>query len=182
MDIYLVTGNKDKLREAEQILGINLKNVALELEEIQELDSDKIAEHKVKQSWEFLKKPLFVWDQSLYINCLNDFPGPLVKWFWIRVTLEKICMIANFFENPKISTKTTLTYYDGQEIKHFYGIVNGSIPSEPRGTSGFAWDPIFIPDGYDKTFAEMSFEEKNSISMHRIALEELRDYLIQKTK
>ena len=73
MDIYLITGNKNKLREAEQILKIKLKNVDLDLDEIQELDSDKIAEHKVKQAWELIKKPLFVSDQSLYIHCLNPF-------------------------------------------------------------------------------------------------------------
>jgi len=177
MDIHLITGNKNKLREAEQILGIKLKNIDLELDELQELDSDKIAEHKVKQAWELIKKPLFVWDQSLYIHCLNDFPGPLIKWFWEKVTLEKICRIANAFDDHRIYTKTTLVYYDGKEIKHFYGTVHGTIPPEPRGEHGFSWDPIFIPEGYDKTFAEMTAEEKNSISMHRIALEKLRDFL-----
>jgi len=177
MDIYLITGNKNKLREAEQILKIKLKNVDLDLDEIQELDSDKIAEHKVKQAWELIKKPLFVWDQSLYIHCLNDFPGPLIKWFWTKVTLEKISQIANFFDDHKIYTKTTLTYYNGKDTRHFYGMVYGTIPTQPRGTNGFAWDTIFIPEGYDKTFAEMTAEEKNAISMHKIALEKLRDYL-----
>ncbi|MBU1205296.1 MAG: non-canonical purine NTP pyrophosphatase [Nanoarchaeota archaeon] len=177
MDIYLITGNKNKLRESEQILKIKLKNVDLDLDEIQELDSDKIAEHKVKQAWGLIKKPLFVWDQSLYIHCLNDFPGPLIKWFWTKVTLEKICQIANFFDDHKVYTKTTLTYYDGKNMRHFYGVVHGTIPTQPRGTNGFAWDLIFIPEGYDKTFAEMTAEEKNAISMHKIALEKLRDYL-----
>ena len=177
MDIYLITGNKNKLREAEQILKVKLKNVDLDLDEIQELDSDKIVEHKVKQAWTLIKKPLFVWDQSLYIHCLNDFPGPLIKWFWTKVTLEKICQIANFFDDHKIYTKTTLTYYDGKNMRHFYGVVHGTIPTQQRGTNGFAWDPIFIPEGYDKTFAEMTAEEKNAISMHKIALEKLRDYL-----
>jgi|SRR3989344_3268414 len=177
MDIYLITGNKNKLREAEQILGVRLKNVDLDLDEIQELDPDKIAEHKAKQAWEQVKKPLFVWDQSLYIHCLNDFPGPLIKWFWATVTPEKICLIANFFEDYKIYTKTTLAYYNGKEIKHFHGVVQGTIPVQPRGTNGFSWDPIFIPEGHDKTFAEMTAEEKNGISMHKLALEKLRDYL-----
>ena len=177
MDVYFVTGNADKLREAEQILGVRLESVKLELDEIQGLDSDKIAEHKAKQAWNLIKKPLVIWDQSLYIHCLNDFPGPLIKWFWEKVSLEKICQIANFFNDYKISTKTTLTYYDGNKIKHFYGEVYGTIPSEPRGTNGFSWDPIFIPRGYDKTFAEMAPEEKNAISMHKIALERLRDFL-----
>ena len=177
MDFYFATGNKDKLREAEQILGIKLNSIQLDLDEIQELDSDKIAEHKAKQAWDLIKKPLVIWDQSLYIHCLNDFPGPLIKWFWTRVGLERICQIANFLKDDKISTKTTLTYYDGNRIEHFYGEVYGTIPLNPRGTNGFSWDSIFIPRGYDKTFAEMAPEEKNAISMHKIALERLRDFL-----
>lgn len=179
MDVYLITSNKDKLREAEQILEIKLKTVNLDLDEIQGLDPNKIAEHKVKQAWELIKKPLFVWDQSVYIHCLNNFPGPLIKWFWETLGLKKICQITNLFNDHEISTKTTLTYYDGNSIKYFYGEVKGVIPTEPRGEHGFSWDPIFIPNGYNKTFAEMTSEEKNAISMHRIALEKLRDYLSQ---
>src|SRR3989338_8813147 len=102
MDITLITSNKDKLREAEQILGIKLKNVDLELDEIQELDAKKIAEHKVRQAFSSINKPVFVWDQSIYIDCLNGFPGPLIKWFWTQVGLKKICEIANYFSNHKI--------------------------------------------------------------------------------
>ncbi len=177
MEVYLITGNKDKLREAEQILNTKLKHVDLDLEEVQGLDSDKISEHKAKEAWENVGKPLFVWDQSLYIHCLNDFPGPLVKWFWEKVTLERICKIANLFGDDAIYAKTTLTLYDGKEMRHFYGIVKGRIPKTPRGKNGFAWDPIFIPEGFDKTFAEMTPEEKNAISMHRIALEKLSGFL-----
>ena len=180
MDTYLITGNKNKLREAEQILGIRLKNVDLDLDEIQELDADKIAEHKVLQAWQLVKKPLFIWDQSLYIHCINDFPGPLIKWFWTKVTLKKVCKIANYFNDHKIYTKTTLAYYNGKKIQYFYGVVSGAIPNQPRGTNGFAWDPIFIPQGHKKTFAEMNAEEKNAISMHRIALEKLKKHLLAK--
>jgi XTP/dITP diphosphohydrolase len=177
MEVYLITGNKNKLREAEQILNMKLKNVELDLDELQGLDSDKIAESKARQAWEKIKKPLFIWDQSLYIHCLNDFPGPLIKWFWETVSLEKICKMANLFGDYGIYTKTTLTFYDGKDMKHFYGVVKGRIPEKPLGTNGFAWDPIFIPEGFDKTFAEMTAEEKNAVSMHKIALEKLREFL-----
>ncbi len=177
MELYLVTGNKDKLREAKQILGEQIKNIDIDLEEIQELDSDKVSEHKAKLAYEKIKKPLITWENALYLNCLNDFPGPLIKWFWKTVTLKKICELANLYNNHKIYTKTTLTYYDGKTLKHFYGILEGTIPKEPKGTNGFAWDPIFIPQGQTKTFAEMTPEEKNKISMHKIAFEMLKNYL-----
>ena len=88
MELYLVTGNKDKLREAQQILGEQIKNIDIDLEEIQELDSDKVSEHKAKLAWEKVKRPLITWENALYISCLNDFPGPLIKWFWKTVGLK----------------------------------------------------------------------------------------------
>lgn len=182
MEIYFITGNKNKIREAEQLLNMKLNSVELDLDEIQELDSNRISDNKVRQAWEKVGKPLFVWDQSLYIHCLNDFPGPLVKWFWEKVTLDKICRIASLLKDDKICTKTTITFYDGKEIRHFDGIVKGRIPESPRGRNGYAWDPIFVPEGFSKTFAEMTAEEKNAISMHRIALEKLRDFLDGKRK
>ncbi len=177
MDILFITGNLNKLREAEEILGQKLNHINLDLDEIQEVNEEKIANHKVRQAWKQVKKPLFVWDQSLYISCLNNFPGPLVKWFWESMGAEKVCQIANMFHDHNIHTKTTLTYFDGETITHFHGIVHGTIPSEPRGTHGFSWDPIFIPEGHKRTFAEMLPEEKNAISMHKIALEKLKSYL-----
>ena len=180
MDIIFVTGNKHKISDAQKILGFKLNHKDIDLDEIQELDSDKVSNHKVLQAYTIVKQPVVVFDQSIYISCLNDFPGPLIKWFWKIVTLEKICEIANHFNNHKISTKTTITYYDGKEIRHFYGIIKGLIPSEPKGESGFGWDPIFIPEGYDKSFAEISNEEKNKISHYRLALEELRKFLNEK--
>ena len=60
MDIYAITGNKNKVIEAEQILKIKLKNIDLDLDEIQEFDSGKVAEHKARQAYKQIKKPLFV--------------------------------------------------------------------------------------------------------------------------
>ena len=62
-------------------------------------------------------------------------------------------------------------------MKIVVGRLDGKISDEPRGGKGFGWDPIFIPDGYNKTFGEMEMEEKSKISMRKIALEELRAYL-----
>jgi len=177
MQITFVTGNKNKLREAESILGITLDSFDVDIDEIQGLDPIIISEHKVLQAWNHTKKPLFVLDQSIYIHCLNDFPGPLIKWFWERVTLKKICEIANSFNDHKIRTETVVTYYDGNEIKHFSGEITGIIPSEPRGNKGWGWDPIFIPDGYKETYSEMDPIEVLSLRSHKIALEKLRDYL-----
>jgi non-canonical purine NTP pyrophosphatase (RdgB/HAM1 family) len=177
MNVCFITGNPHKIREAEQILNTKLRVENIDLDEIQEIDAFRVSEQKAMQAFELLKKPVVVWDQSLYIDCLNGFPGPLVKWFWKTVTLEKICEIAHKLQDKNISAITMLTYYDGKIMEHFVGEIKGKIPSKPRGKKGFAWDPVFIPDGDDKTFAEMTSEEKNSISMHRIALKKLKRFL-----
>ncbi len=85
MNIHLVTSNADKLREAKHILQMDIESVSMELDEIQETDAMKISDHKAKQAWDFIKKPVVVWDTSIYIECLNGFPGPLIKWFWNQV-------------------------------------------------------------------------------------------------
>ena len=146
------------------------------MDELQELDPIKIADHKARQAWNKIQKPVVVWDTSVYIDCLNGFPGPLIKWFWQQVTLERICEIAKMFNNQKIYNETILTYFDGKEIQHFMGKYNGTIPNEPRGEYGWGWDKIFIPEGQDKTGAELLPEEVVNFRSHRIALEKLKDW------
>lgn len=177
MTLHLITGNKDKLREAERILGMQLVSTHVELVEIQDRDPMKIAEHKVREAWNIVKEPVFVWDQAVYIDCLNDFPGPFIKWFWEQVTLEKICQIANFYNNDKIATETALAYFDGNTVKIFTARTEGTMPQAPRGEKGWGWDPIFIPQGGTKTYAEMDEEEVLQFRTHRVTLEKLKNYL-----
>lgn len=177
MNITFITGNQNKLREAEAILGIQLQHHDIDLDEIQSLDPLVISNHKVMQGWNEIKKPLFVLDQSIYINCLNGFPGPLIKWFWEKVTLQKICEIANYYNDKKVYTETIITYYDGKDIKHFTGRIDGTIASEPKGSKGWGWDPMFIPDGQTITYAEMEPAEILPLRSHKIALEKFKEFI-----
>lgn len=156
MNILLITSNSDKIADAKRVLGQKIDHIKLDLDELQELNVEKIAEHKVKQAFNQVQKPLVTWDQSVFIHCLNEFPGPLIKWFWQQVTLEKICEIAQLYNDRGIKAQTLLTFFDGKKLKHFYGTVHGNIPEKPRGNGGFGWDPIFIPDGSNLTYSEMN--------------------------
>lgn len=182
MNIFLISSNKDKIREAEIILNTKIKSVDIDLDELQEIDVKKVADHKALQAWNKIKKPLIVWDQSTYISCLNGFPGPFIKWFWQQVGLKKICEIANYFDNHKITAETIIAFYDGKTIKHFSGKAYGTIPNKPRGKIGWGWDTIFIPKGHTKTYAEMKPNEVVHLRSHRIALEKLRDFLISNSR
>jgi XTP/dITP diphosphohydrolase len=77
----------------------------------------------------------------------------------------------------KARFRTVITLILGEEEKQFEGIVSGSIITERIGSNGFGYDPVFIPEGHRKTFAEMTSEEKNRISHRAIAVQELVSYL-----
>ena len=177
MTIYFVTGNKNKLKEVRAIMP-EIEGSELDLSEIQELEPKKILEVKLEEAKKC--KPntnLIVEDLSLEIKGMNGSPGPLIKWFLKSVGREGVYKMAKMFGNQKAVARVTLGFANEKgENKYFEGIVKGKIV-EPRGESDFGWDPIFVPDGYDKTFAEMGMEEKNKISYRKIALEKLKEYL-----
>jgi inosine triphosphate pyrophosphatase len=169
------SGNKGKLEEVRQILG-DIEELDIDLPEIQEIDPHRIIEEKLKEAQKAHKGEFIVEDTSLYLEALNGLPGPLIKWFLKTIGNEGLYDISIKFKNKKVVAKTLIGYADKKgSIKYFEGAVEGTI-SIPKG-EGFGWDPIFLPDGYLKTFGEMSAAEKNSISMRKIALVKMRDYL-----
>ncbi|MFZ3054675.1 MAG: RdgB/HAM1 family non-canonical purine NTP pyrophosphatase [Minisyncoccales bacterium] len=173
--MIFATGNHQKLKEFEDILGIKLNHSDLDLDEIQSTEVEEVAKHKVKQVYDLLKEPVIVEDTGLYFEELNGLPGALVKFFVKKLTLEKICSLIK--ENRKAKAVTCIAYFDGENLKTFIGETKGKIAEEPRGTNGFGWDPIFIPEGYDKTFAELADEEKTSKFMRKEAIEKLKEFL-----
>lgn len=80
-------------------------------------------------------------------------------------------------ENRGAHAKTAVALCKEGDVKIFEGEIQGSIAEEPRGESDFGWDPIFIPKGYDRTFAELGSKVKNEISMRNKAFFKLKDYL-----
>ncbi len=110
---------------------------------------------------------------------LNDFPGPLIKWFYKVLEPNKIFDIVK--SNPKAKAKVIIGYFDGVNSHFFQGVISGNIVS-PRGNNGFNWDVIFQPLGYLKTFAEMDNYEKNFVSMRRLATLEFKKFLEQNLK
>ena len=168
-EITFVTGNQNKLREFQQILGVDLVNEPLDLPEIQSLDIEKIASYKAEEAYEILKKPVMIEDTGLYLEALNDFPGPLVKFFLDSIGVEKL---SEFKGGARAAT--CIAYFDGNHVHTFIGETNGTIVN-PRGESSFGFDPVFEYEG--KTYAEMSKEEKNAISHRGKAIKKLKQFL-----
>lgn len=178
MTIYFITGNKGKLEEAKSILS-DVECLDIDLPEIQDLDAHNVIQAKLAEALKTQTGEFIIEDISLYCEALNGLPGPLIKWFLKTVGNDGIYKMVSAFGNSRVEVKAIIGYADGKGgTQYFEGVVKGSIVA-PRG-EGFGWDPIFQPDGYDKTFGEMSAEEKNKISMRKIALEKLREYLNNK--
>jgi non-canonical purine NTP pyrophosphatase (RdgB/HAM1 family) len=173
--IKFITGNKGKLQEAKQILG-EVESLDLDLVEIQEIDPQAVISAKLKEAEKHEAGEFIVEDTSLYLDALGGLPGPLIKWFMKTVGNNGLYEIAEKLGNNKAEAKTLVGYSDKQgNMEFFEGSISGKIVS-PKG-EGFGWDPVFQPEGYNKTFVEMTQEEKNEISMRKIALEKLREYL-----
>jgi len=179
MKTYFITKNKGKFREVSSIFP-GIKQLEIELPEIQEIDPEKIIQEKIKQAKKNYDGNFIVEDTSLYIESLNGLPGPLIKWFMKTLGNEGIYKLIKKTDNFKARAETIIGY-SNKEIKFFKGSTIGKIVS-PNGKEGFGWDPIFQPEGHKKTFAEMSPKEKNKISMRRKALNEFEKFLKNQPK
>ena len=172
--LYFITGNENKLREAREIIG-EIESLNINLIEIQSIDAKEIIKHKLNEAKKHHSGNFIVEDTSLIIESMNGLPGPLIKFFEKTIGLNGISKMAKHFGDKAIA-RVIIGYSSEDKIEFFEGAINGTIV-ESRGENGFGWDKIFIPEGHTKTFAEMSSEEKNKISMRKIAFEKLKEYL-----
>lgn len=176
--IFFITSSKDKFKEAKSILN-NVEQINIDLPEIQDINPKEIIKTKLLEALNHKKVEFIVEDTSLYLNCLNGLPGPLIKWFMITIGNEGLFNLTKKLKNNKAEAKTIIGYAKNkQEIYFFEGSIQGKIVS-PKGKSGFGWDPIFQPNNFNKTFAEISQKEKNSISMRKKALNKLKEFIIK---
>lgn len=123
----------------------------------------------------------FADDSGLEIEALNNEPGVYsARYSGSRDSLENINLVLQKLagiENRKANFKTVISLMQNGENYLFEGVINGTIRTELSGTKGFGYDPIFQPDGYTVTFAEMAMDEKNKISHRAIALQKMIAFL-----
>lgn len=178
MSIYLVTGNKGKLSEFRRILSAPIESVKLELAEIQAVDVAEVAKAKAQAAYDQLKAPVLVDDTALVIDAWGKLPGALIAWFLDEVGNEGVLKMLAGWEDRSAHVTTAIGYCDQDGVRVFEGTVKGSVAEILRGDNGFGYDPIFVPEGSDLTFAEMSDEQKDRVSMRRLALEEVKKALV----
>jgi len=191
MEICFATNNEHKLAEVQKMLPetVILKTLAqigctIELPETQNTLEGN-SKQKAQYVFENFQINCFADDTGLEVEALNGEPGVYSARYAgaqrdasdnMALVLEKL----KGQKNRKARFRTCITLVLDGEYFQFDGIVNGRILEESRGDQGFGYDPIFVPDGSEKTFAEMSAEEKNKISHRGRAIEKLVEYLNEK--
>jgi len=181
MKLYFATGNSGKARHASEILGKRFEVNQLDIEtvEYQSMTIEEIAESKVKQAFEKSGKNqdsfLIADDSGLFVDSLNGFPGPLSAPFDSMVGKERLLDLVD--EGARAEFRAAVALYNPQrdQIEVFTGSSEGEIV-QPRGEDGFGYDPLFMPEGNDKTWGEDP-EYKNQVSHRKEALEKLRKYI-----
>lgn len=175
-DITFITGNQNKADYLAKYLGFPVKHIKLDLDEIQSLDLKEIVEHKVKQAYEIVHKPVIVEDVSLEFAALGKLPGPFIRFFVDGVPFEIICNMING-QSRKAIAKCVFGYYDGKNLQLFEGQLNGEISEKPSGENGYGWDKIFIPEGYKVTRASLNEEDDRKTYLKIKPFEALKSYL-----
>ena len=181
MCLFFVTSNEHKFREVSRIFGdrgIDVCWYKLKYPELQDSNLENIAIESAKIVYNKLKKPLFLEDTGLFIKSLNGFPGPYSAFVFDTIGTRGIIKLMQGIEDRTAYFETVVAYISNEvNIYTFVGKRYGKIALNERGTS-WGYDPIFIPDGYDKTYAELG-DEKNRISHRMIAMRKFIEWYLK---
>uniref|UniRef100_A0A5S6QFV2 Inosine triphosphate pyrophosphatase n=1 Tax=Trichuris muris TaxID=70415 RepID=A0A5S6QFV2_TRIMR len=176
--IYYVTSSRNKIAEMADFLAKHAEIVVkcVDLPEYQG-EPDDVAKQKCLTAAQIFQ-PVIVEDTCLCFNALAGLPGPYVKWFLKAIGPEGLYKLLDGWEDKSAYALCTYAYKDASssEVRLIQGKVAGTIV-QPRGESNFGWDACFQPDGLDRTFAELSSEEKRAVSHRACALQKLSHFL-----
>lgn len=180
MTLYFVTSNQGKFLEVKgglKKLGIGIKRLNINYPEIQADTIEKVTLFGLEWLSKTIKKQFFIDDSGLFIDYLKGYPGVYSSFVFRTVGCAGILKLMEGVKNRDAEFQCCIGYCESRnKIKIFKGISEGQIATESKGTSGFGFDPIFIPNGYKKTFAELSIEEKNEISHRSRAILKFANY------
>ncbi|MCC6182574.1 MAG: non-canonical purine NTP diphosphatase [Bacteroidia bacterium] len=188
MKLVFATHNQNKLKEVRALMPKHIEVLSLtDIKWHTEIDetSDTIEGNallKAQTVFQQTKMPCFADDSGLLVNSLNGAPGVYSARYGgeqkndqdnIRRLLHELHNITQ----REAHFKTVMALVLNNQSYLFEGIVYGKITTEKTGTNGFGYDPVFLPQGSLKTFAEMSAEEKNAMSHRAIAIKKMTDFL-----
>lgn len=176
-DFVFVSGNMRKVQWLEKFLGQKVEHHKLDLDELQSLDPEEVIRHKAAEAYRALGKSVLVEDTSLAFTALGKLPGPFIKFFLGEIGTEGICKLLDNFDDRSATSTVVYCYYDGKEFHVFRGDMVGQIRDKPKGSFGMGWDPIFMPDLQDKTYAEMDETTYKKHAVRGLAVAKLKMFL-----
>ncbi len=175
--LYFITTNRYKFLEAKEFLtkhGIHIEQKTKRYPEIQAENLDDVVKYAIENISDV--NNFFIEDSGLFIKALRGFPGVYSKYVYNTIGLEGILKLMNGIKSREAYFISVIGLKIDNKIHIFKGKVEGYISNEIRGDKGFGYDPIFIPRGYNKTFAE-DYELKKKISHRKLALEKMAMFL-----
>lgn len=159
MKVTYVTGNAHKAKYFSDMVGIDIPNASVDVDELQSLDIRKVVKHKAEEAYRQIGSPILVEDTQLTFHALGRLPGTYIKWFLEELDVDGLCRLLNAYDDRSATAGAVLAYYDGENMKFFERNLKGKIAKVPAGESGFGWNRIFIPNGADMTLGQMSDTE-----------------------
>jgi XTP/dITP diphosphohydrolase len=179
--IRVATGNPHKLAEISAILapfGIAVERLEAEKVEVQDDDVVAVARKAAEFLCPHYGDYAVVEDTGLYIDALGGFPGPYAEYVYRTIGLRGVLKLLEGVADRSAVFRCAVALCLGGEVRVFVGETRGRIAEEPRGSGGFGYDPIFIPEGSSLTYAEMGEEAKNAVSHRGRAFAALARWLL----
>jgi len=175
-DVVFITGSQKKADYLAELIGFPIEHTKVDLDEIQSLDLHEVVRHKLRQAFEKVQHPVLVEDVALEFNALGKLPGTFIKWFQEALTHEELCRLLDGKDRSAVA-RCVFGHYDGKNDTYFEGSMNGTISNKPSGVGGYGWDPIFIPEGYTVTRAELSPEDDQKTYQIVKPIAKIRDFM-----
>ena len=166
-EIVFVTHNKGKAKSAEKYFdNLKISTYDFELDEPRSDDVKEIATAKVMQAYKMVGKPCIALDTGFFIEALNGFPRAFVNFSLDTIGIDGILKLMQGKENRKCKFEECLAYYDGKEVRYFYGKHPGNLATKMQGVDRDGkWSDlwyVFKPEHFDKTLAEMDDVEREN--------------------
>jgi XTP/dITP diphosphohydrolase len=181
MKALFATGNPGKFKEVKAVFskyGIELERLDDEYPEIQSDTLEDVVDWGLGWLWERHRRPIIIDDSGLFVRSLGGFPGVFSAYVFMSIGCEGIIKLLEGEEDRSAAFRCCAGFsaQDGRKTI-VIGSAEGCIIDEKRGTGGFGYDPVFVPEGEQRTFAQMTLEEKNSMSHRGRAFAKLAEVL-----
>ncbi len=171
--LQLITTNRNKFeefKEKAQGFGLEIEMTRIDYIEIQHEDLETIALDSARRILKQIRDPFFLEDSGLFVDDLGGFPGPYSSYVFSTLGNQGILDLLGDDKKRAAAFLSIICYHDGKDLHTFRGEARGHISDRKRGKAGFGFDPIFMPQGQELTFAELG-SRKNEFSHRALSAE-----------